>query len=65
MEITIDKKECRICENCLAAQHCPQLIVRGEDGIPYLTKPLPDDDRVFMGILKAMTSCPGGCIKMS
>jgi ferredoxin len=65
MEITIEKKECRICEQCFATMNCPQLIVRGEDGIPYLTKPVPDDDRIFMGILKAMSCCPGGCIKMS
>ena len=65
MEITIDKKECRTCEQCFATINCPQLILRGEDGYPYLVTQIPEDDRVFLGILKAMTSCPGGCIKMS
>ena len=65
MEITIEKKECLICEQCFAAANCPQVVALGKDGYPYLRAPVPDDDQVFVRLLKAMTACPGGCIKMS
>ena len=65
MEITIDKKECLVCEKCSAILNCPEFVELGKDGYPCLVTPLPDNEKVFQEILKAMTSCPGECIKMS
>ena len=64
LEIVIEKKNCRIHENCQVRNYCSDSVKIGQDGYPYFENPIPDDEQIFQGILKAMAACPGKCIKI-
>ena len=64
MDILIEKKNCRIHENCRGYNLCPESVKIGKDGCPYFVNPFPDNDQIFQGILKAMAACLGKCIKI-